>query len=280
MEEDFDYEANNDDFQEEFEEEEVVEMTEEEYLKMLEEKTNALDLCSKLFVENEKEEEWKNKTESKCCNLTKITENHLDDLKKNGFFVCDEFIDKELSKKIYLDTLENFEKGQLTKAHSDNYSQSLNHDSQARDDYFYWIKESEKDPIKQKFVEIFDDLKKFLSNFIKFSGVEKLNEIQLALYPPNSNAKYVKHRDALPLSVYDIENESPRRLTCILYSGDTEWTDQHGGQLKVYHPKLSGHSQLIDPLLSRLVVFVSGAVDHEVMPVGNKHRVAISSWMH
>ena len=44
MEEDFDYEANNDDFQEEFEEEEVVEMTEEEYLKMLEEKTNALAL--------------------------------------------------------------------------------------------------------------------------------------------------------------------------------------------------------------------------------------------
>ena len=102
----------------------------------------------------------------------------------------------------------------MKRAHSDTYSEDLNHDSNARDDYFEWIKEDNNNrdiSSKSKIIRIFEDIRNIFSKYISFSTIEHINEIQLAIYPPNSTIGYVKHRDSYPLSIFDLNKDSPRR---------------------------------------------------------------------
>lgn len=104
-------------------------------------------------------------------------------------------------------------------------------------------------------------------------------EYQLAYYHPQ-NARYEKHRDALPTDNPD--DTSQRRVTAILYL-NPGITSVDGGELKIYGiPNAFGHSESaernIQPLLGRVVIFLSGVIDHAVMP-SKKERFALTAWM-
>src|SRR5690606_18790046 len=79
--------------------------------------------------------------------------------------------------------------------------------------------------------------------------------LQIAHYPP-TGARYVKHRDASPLT-------PNRRLTLIYYLSEN-WSPEDGGQLRIYpndSDASAGESEStyidISPLQNRLVVFLS-----------------------
>ena len=83
-----------------------------------------------------------------------------------------------------------------------------------------------------------------------------------------------------------------RRVTSILYLNESDWPSAHGGALRVYHPQVpssdaiaigsetsDANSKWVDvyPQGGRLVVFMAGAVEHEVLPA-YAPRVALTAW--
>lgn len=115
-----------------------------------------------------------------------------------------------------------------------------------------------------------------LAQMIRLNGK---TEYQLAYYHPK-NARYERHRDAFPTD--DPEDTHQRRVTAILYL-NPGWTAGDGGELKIFGRAESDGTtdaadRTIPPLLGRLVLFLSGAVDHAVLPA-NKERFALTAWM-
>jgi len=89
-------------------------------------------------------------------------------------------------------------------------------------------------------------------------------ECQLAVYPGTGSAHYERHRDAFPVD--DHQDDEQRRLTTILYLNSDTWDVEDGGHLRIHAP-----------ILGRCVTFLSGAIDHEVLPC-HKDRVALTIW--
>ena len=83
-----------------------------------------------------------------------------------------------------------------------------------------------------------------------------------------------------------------RRVTSILYLNEQPWPLTQGGALRVYRPRSDGagvagsaeqHQEGeggwvdVAPEGGRLVVFMAGAVEHEVLPA-YAPRVALTAW--
>ena len=106
-------------------------------------------------------------------------------------------------------------------------------------------------------------------------------EVQLAVYP--EGALYERHRDALPLGVDDDigvgENgelaTQARRLTIVLYLTSAESDDD--GALRLYLP--DGTTRDVAPRTGSAVVFLSGAIDHEVRRCTGMPRAALTLWL-
>lgn len=119
-----------------------------------------------------------------------------------------------------------------------------------------------------------------LASMVRLNGK---TEYQLAYYHP-ANARYEKHRDALPTDNPD--DTSQRRITAIMYL-NPGFSSSDGGELKLFgasHDTADGGGGLdaadhvIPPLLGRVVIFLSGVIDHAVLPA-KKERFALTAWM-
>ncbi|KAI9330505.1 hypothetical protein DFJ73DRAFT_858752 [Zopfochytrium polystomum] len=113
------------------------------------------------------------------------------------------------------------------------------------------------------------ELQEDLSQFISLAGE---TELQLAVYK-GDGGRYERHRDAFPTD--DPNDQEQRRVTAVLYL-----TDHHakgsGGDIKLFRPL--GSQSVVETRQGRLLLFLSGVVDHEVLPV-SADRAAISAWM-
>jgi SM-20-related protein len=107
-----------------------------------------------------------------------------------------------------------------------------------------------------------------------YLGLDVL-ELQLALYP-GGGARYARHRDAL--AGVAPPGRPPRRLTAIYYLNDG-WEPSHGGQLRLYPPASPTAPRDVEPLLDRLLLFLSAEVEHEVL-AAHHPRLAITAWFH
>lgn len=90
-------------------------------------------------------------------------------------------------------------------------------------------------------------------------------DLQLALYP-GSGARYARHVDAFP-------GQSNRRVTAIYYANPA-WEPAHGGVLRLYP---EGGTVDVEPVLDRLLVFLSERIEHEVLPAFAP-RLALTAW--
>lgn len=147
-------------------------------------------------------------------------------------------------------------------------------------------------------VAFFDELKRQLESAIVFSGEDgKAHcEYQLALYEPGHSG-YGRHRDALPSSgSFEPPPEEggvgvQRLVTAILYGADTgkeaePWLGEtHGGRLRAWLSEEANAEGAPMPVRMEprgLVVFLSGAVDHDVEPVSaecaDASRAALTCW--
>ena len=109
--------------------------------------------------------------------------------------------------------------------------------------------------------DIFESLRREL-NATAYLGLTRF-DVQLARY--DAGARYVRHRDAFP-------GTDNRRVTAIVYLNES-WGPEAGGQLRLHvEPPVD-----VEPLLGRLVLFLSDRVEHEVLPT-HAERFAMTAW--
>jgi SM-20-related protein len=94
-------------------------------------------------------------------------------------------------------------------------------------------------------------------------GLERL-ELQAARY--HAGAAYPRHRDAF-------HGGPSRRVSAIWYLNPA-WSG--GGELRLH---LDGKTLDVEPVLDRLVVFLSEKIEHEVLPAAAE-RWAVTAWFY
>lgn len=136
-------------------------------------------------------------------------------------------------------------------------------DGDTRGDAIAWLAPGEAPPALASLCARFQALREAL-NRGAYLGLDRF-EVQLAHYP-GGGARYRRHRDAFP-------GRSNRRVTAIYYV-NPGWRADDGGLLRLH-----GGETLVDiePVLDRLVVFLSEGVEHEVLPA-LAPRLAVTAW--
>eukprot|EP00891_Asterochloris_glomerata_P000656 jgi/Astpho2/656/Aster-x0948 len=205
-------------------------------------------------------------------------------LQTTGVVIDDSFFPVDQVEALRSYAIQQHEQGGLQAAREVKLGDALQAakavDHTARDDYVCWATQELRsqsqalDTACQALEALHADLRKViaLSN--------QPAELQLALYPQEEGGcQYVKHRDALPT---DDPSSTERKVTAILYTS-TDWRQQDGGMLRLWQPPgthMDGSAEEtdIEPLGGRLVLFLSGALDHAVQP-STAARVALTAWM-
>lgn len=138
-------------------------------------------------------------------------------------------------------------------------------------------------------VDALDALRAELATGLRLTG--ERHEYQLAYYD-SRGARYAKHRDAFPNDgTRPLRGQVGRRVTATLYMNDHQPGD--GGELRMYPycappaadvvaeggAAVDAGAQFVDvaPVAGRCVLFLSGAMDHEVLP-SRAERAAIAAW--
>ncbi len=136
-------------------------------------------------------------------------------------------------------------------------------DLEIRGDEIAWVGEGEAG-----FSEVwarFEALRAAL-NREAYLGLSRF-DLQLARYA-GAGERYVRHRDAFG-------GPGNRRLTAILYL-NPGWRPEHGGQLRLH---VGGGVLDVEPVLDRLIVFLSERLEHEVLPA-RAPRYAATAWFY
>jgi SM-20-related protein len=177
----------------------------------------------------------------------------LERLGSRGYFIRDGFVGAQAA----LGTARLAETTQLTPA---GVRRSRELDSAVRGDVTAWLDDS---PLHAAFEALREHL-----NRTAYLGLARF-DVQLARY--ENGAAYARHRDAFGGS----SGISNRRVTAIVYLNEA-WRPEHGGQLRLHvEPAVVD----VEPLLDRLVVFLSEQVEHEVLPV-HAPRLAATAWFY
>ncbi|ORX50525.1 hypothetical protein DM01DRAFT_1324946 [Hesseltinella vesiculosa] len=271
---DYEYVPNDDD------DEEIIEdITESDLLKYLDQQRDPLQVVQRLFYHEintlsaqKHEHDWKLKCIPNRC---------MEELYGQGWTQMDYLLDLDTLKGANQEAVHMLKEGKFVPAgRVKDVEDDPFRDNNARDDAIIWMDPAANDnpPFFQKVLDFYSGpLHDDLSSMIRLNGK---TEYQLAYYHPN-NARYERHRDALPTD--DPEDTNQRRVTAILYL-NANWTNGDGGELKIH-----GHEnadtgledsadRYVHPLLGRMVIFMSGVTDHEVCPA-KKERFALTAWM-
>ena len=138
-----------------------------------------------------------------------------------------------------------------------------------------------------------DALRGELAQLLTLSDVAP--ELQLAVYAPGG-ASYARHRDAFPEETPPEGRPGQRRVTAVLYANAPDWScAAQGGALRLHVPPppasddagcdgdgatVAGPAWVdVAPRGGTLALFLSGAVDHEVLPSSEDQRVALTAWL-
>ena len=147
-------------------------------------------------------------------------------------------------------------------------------DARARGDLTQWLHPGTTgQEAFEPLMKIFQHLREDLGRVI---GLRRpRGEYQLALYPGGGSG-YVRHRDAFPQAAGHEAQTDMRHVTAIAYTSEG-WQQEDGGCLRVYLQEDDNGSVDIEPRAGNMVVFLSGLIEHEVLP-SYTERVALTSW--
>ncbi|HRJ29364.1 MAG TPA: 2OG-Fe(II) oxygenase [Cyclobacteriaceae bacterium] len=184
-----------------------------------------------------------------------------DGLAEQGYAVVDQFLSQHEVEAIL--QVKEFNDNRLFKKAGIGNSQSVQIQEGIRGDYIQWLdKSTAKTPIKV-YLDKLDALTRFLNQALFLSL--KDFEVHIARYPVGTF--YKRHLD-------QFKQDDHRKLSVICYL-NTNWKEEHGGQLRMYLPE---GPKDIYPLAGRLVCFRSDQLEHEVLPA-IRERVSITGWM-
>jgi SM-20-related protein len=132
-------------------------------------------------------------------------------------------------------------------------------DPDVRNDEIAWLDPEDAPALFARFESL-----RLLLNRTAYLGLSRM-DVQLARYAGNG-ARYDRHLDAFAGS------RRSRVITAIWYA-NRDWRPEHGGVLRVHGP----FARDVEPILDRLVLFLSEKVEHEVLPA-HAPRLAVTAW--
>lgn len=140
-----------------------------------------------------------------------------------------------------------------------NQSRSL---SSIRGDSTLWLDDIRCGEASKKFLLALEILKKDLSQSMML-GLETV-EAHFAVYP--AGAAYSRHIDRF-------RDDDARVLSLVCYL-NADWPNDAGGALRLHLP---GGTEDIAPMSGSTVIFLSGEIEHEVLP-STQARYSIAAW--
>lgn len=113
----------------------------------------------------------------------------------------------------------------------------------------------------------------------KMIRLQGRTEYQLAYYHPNG-AHYERHRDAFPTD--NLADVDQRRVTVVFYL-NPGWVTGDGGEVNLFsgtdgHGLPEGADRIVRPQLGRILLMLSGVVDHEILPT-RKEQYRLTAWL-
>ncbi|MGV3583402.1 MAG: 2OG-Fe(II) oxygenase [Methylophilus sp.] len=189
----------------------------------------------------------------------------IDALALNGYAIFESFLSTKHVEDLAEIAKSNWISGNMTSAKT---GKSGLKDQAIRGDYITWLDEHSEQPAIKAYFEHMHALQRVLNQQL-FMNLQEL-ETHLALYPAGS--VYQKHLDQF--SHGDISKNQHRQLSAVLYL-NKQWTDQNGGELRLYLNE-NEHLDFL-PIEGRLVLFLSAKFWHEVLPA-NRERVSLTGW--
>lgn len=138
------------------------------------------------------------------------------------------------------------------------------HRPEIRGDLITWLEEQPRTAAQSELFAALERLRVAI-NRTTYLGLLDY-EGHFAAYPPG--AGYGRHRDRL-------RSDDARVVSCVVYL-NRAWRSEHGGVLRLF-PDASAAPVDIEPLAGRAVVFLAGAMLHEVLPA-HALRVSIAGW--
>ena len=185
----------------------------------------------------------------------------LDKLAEDDYVIIDNFITEELYASISGYFSDRLNENDLAKAGIGALG-DYTIDKQIRGDYVYWLDEK-KDVAIQPF---FDQMNEFVLKVKRFCFLSISDvECHLAYYPEGSF--YKRHVD-------QFKERNNRILSFALYL-NPDWQPAHEGELIIYKDE---KAIKISPIKSRLVLFKSAGLEHEVTLTYNE-RLSVTGWM-
>lgn len=209
------------------EEEEIVELSEEDLLQLLDNQEPALQVCSRLFHEG-----WDKHARFSCLNQDQIS-----DLQHRGFIIKDECLAETVCEQLHATAVQLHSAGNMEKATKVGLMPDMPLDKftdvSARGDSITWLHEGNiSGPGGSAGLQAMQLLQEVQADLHSIMRLEKRSaEYQLAVYV-GGGSQYVKHRDALP---DDGADPNQRRVTAILYA-NPDWRPANGGQLRIWLP--------------------------------------------
>ena len=211
---------------------------------------------------------------------------------EKGHAVLDGFLDGEEAAAGRKDALAAYAEGRLGAAHG--ASADTVYDKTARTDFTVFLPgpAAAAETFGAGLGRVLERLRALgaeLDRAVKLADVERGTEYQLAVYDgsPASGSYYRVHRDAFPDDGSEAETNAgvpgQRRVSVVVYLQDParpQDLDGAGGELELFLTKEQGGGvRRVAPEAGRAVVFLSGAVDHAVLPARFR-RVAVTAWFH
>lgn len=185
-----------------------------------------------------------------------------DDLAEHGYAIADQFLSQQEVNNI-LD-LEEFKNGaESFKKAGIGKNKGLQINEAIRGDYIQWLDRTSAPRPVVVYLERLGDMIHFLNQALFLSL--KDYEVHMTVYPPGSF--YKRHLD-------QFKQDDHRKLSVICYLNN-QWTDEHGGQLRMYLP--DGTRDIL-PVAGRLVCFRSDQIEHEVLPA-TRERLSLTGWI-
>jgi SM-20-related protein len=194
--------------------------------------------------------------------MTPVFDFIADNLAENGYAVADQFlsqqeVDNILSIPSFRTGLENFKKAGIGK------NQNLQINEAIRGDYIQWLDKTSAPPAAIIYLNRLRALVQHLNQTLFLSL--KDFEVHMTIYPIGSY--YKRHLD-------QFKKDDHRKLSVICYL-NTNWKDEHGGQLRMHLPE--GSKDFL-PIAGRLICFRSDQIEHEVLPA-LRERLSLTGWI-
>lgn len=191
----------------------------------------------------------------------------VDALAEKGWVVVPDFLSSEQARALATESTRALQEGQFRQAGVGRGSE-LQVRADVRNDQVLWLDHNADSPALRHWFAALEQLRLALNETL-FLGLFEY-EGHFAHYPPGGFYKphLDRHRDS-----------DERLVTVILYLNDG-WEAPAGGQLRLWTTpgKATGPSEVVEPRLGTLVVFLAGDFWHEVLPA-HRPRMSITGWL-